>query len=515
MFLVLAPFNYCLSKDGVINIYNKKSLNKVTKEGSTLIVKGEVDLGGKSLTIPPSCSVIFEKGYFKNGVIVCDNTFLSGNVIIKTRIHGTLRNDTIKTSWFDYEDKVLSDVFDLAEGKVVLFDGDKNYFVNYIFYIPSCVILGNDAKITIGKIDEHSAIGKPIKIRNRHYDGCGVDSFVVNDLKFETQEDSTFLFNIMNASHVRLINCSFACYGEPRQCMHPLDIRGKVNDLKIEHCAITNMSSCKEGGGLWLRSFGNISDVTVSNCTFRTNTTDEVFAINAVTGDVRNVKVDSCVFKYERSETCLPPNVFWCVANRKGTKYENVTFSNNRLSSDFMPSYVVNSNKEDVISVDRCTFVFRDFKMHREHLFTTSFNGRIDFLDNEVIVENIKQIEDSDSHVNLFSSYVKVRKSRIFNDCENCHLGAPSLYESTIVFNNSQLFNGSLPTYMVGNNITLGRETPKLAANPFCQQKKCYWQNNTIESKKKVEFNFLYENVEIESKNNKFENINILGNQVK
>lgn len=194
---------------------------------------------------------------------------LEGNIRIKCTIIGTLKNDTIKVDWFDYSDKVLADVFNLSENKVVCFEEGSHLYVDYLFFIPSCKLIGNNSTISINNIKDHSPISDYIKIRNKHYDGGGVDSFTIQGLKFETDQDGTFLFSISNARNIKIEDSSFYCYGRSTLCMHALDIRGNVHNAVISNCDFVNMSGSRTGGGIWLRSFGGISDISILNVGLR------------------------------------------------------------------------------------------------------------------------------------------------------------------------------------------------------------------------------------------------------
>ncbi len=77
-----------------------------TKE-STYEIRDKFDLGGKTLTVPEDCTLLFRGGEICNGQIVFNNTYLDGFVKIalsnKQSVQGALANDAIYTKWFQIE----------------------------------------------------------------------------------------------------------------------------------------------------------------------------------------------------------------------------------------------------------------------------------------------------------------------------------------------------------------------------------------------------------------------------
>ncbi len=306
------------------------------------------------LPIMLSCSIIRN-----NDTIIGERQSSINNVV------NEIAEDTIRVSSFKGSRHILAKVFEKAENKIVLFDVNDIFDVDYAFFIPTCKVIGNNSTIRIGKVVEHSAVGDCIKIRNKHYDGMGEDSFTIEDLNFETSTDRTFLFSIMNAKDVTLRGCSFVSYSkETPACIHSLDLRGNIHNITIEDCKFVNMTGAKSGGCLWLRSFGDITNVLISRCSFYNNTTDEVLSLIAITGCIQDVSVVNSYFDYKRDAYCPFPNVFWSIINRKNQYIKNVSFSENSIKSNFVPSFVINSNSVYPIVVENNKFTFKEFLMH-------------------------------------------------------------------------------------------------------------------------------------------------------
>lgn len=503
-----------LAQNNVVILNCQRSLKMIRGEGKTYVIKKNINLKGRTIIFPKNSIVNYKKGCLKNGQVIFNNATLTGNVAFEGRVSGTVTNDTIQVSWFKNKDFSLTDCFNMSEGKIVFFEKGCRYEVNNCFQIPSCTIFGNGSTIEVGNIKEHSPVSDYIKIRNKHYDGGGTDSFSIYNLNFVSTTDGTFLFSISHANDVKLLNCSFKCYGTSEKCMHSLDVRGNVDRLLIDDCEIVNMTGAKAGGGLWLRSFGSIRDVEINRCRFQNNTTDETFALNAVVGDICNVKVIGCSFEYYRNNRCPDPHVFWGMTKTEKGNNHNVLIKNNTLRSDYLPSFLINTSNAKNVILEHNYFEFSDFTMLDSKLTTNLFNGEMSCIDNEIVVKSLIGSTSAETQINIFSGDVTVRQTKIFNDCKQCHLGASCIYDSEIYFDNSQLFNGSLPLMMKGNHIRLGTGTPSLAANPYSHRGKCCWEDNVIESDCKVFFNLMYEGVKIESKNNLFKGVNMQGIKV-
>lgn len=500
-----------IESENILVLKNRRSLNNIGGNYNVLVLKHRINLKGEILMLPKDCCVKYEGGYFVNGSLVLRNNSLEGKVRIQTPVSGIVKNDTIRAEWFTNSEHVLANLFNIAEGKVVLFDKRRKFDVNYVFLIPSCEIIGNQSLIQINGIKDHSPISSFIKLRNKHYDGGGTDSFTIRDLIFETKEDGTFIFSIQNANNIVIDNCSFRCLGQSKECMHSLDFRGNIHNVDLHNCQIINLSGAKAGGGLWIRSFGAISDIRINNCLFYNNTTDEAFALNAVENDIERIEVNNCSFHYERDKRCPYPHVFWGFTNQRGVNNYSIHIQNSTLSSNYLPSFILNTNDSEDVLVKNCFFSFLNFTTHHDRLITTLFNGKMEFVENEVIIDNFVEDNDPLSQVNLFSQSVNVRQSFIKNNCEKCHLGSPHLFSSTIYFDKGQLFNGRLPAVMNNCTIKLGHEVSEVAANTYDQEENCIWSNNSIESVVPVKFVLNYRDGFLLDINNTIKNIDFIG----
>jgi hypothetical protein len=97
----------------------------VSKNGNSYVVDCDVDLKGKTLTIPQSSKVVFKGGRIANGTVLFDKAQLEGDVCIDSDIQGTITNNEIKATWFGLQSgskskqtKKLQSIIDLFKSNV-------------------------------------------------------------------------------------------------------------------------------------------------------------------------------------------------------------------------------------------------------------------------------------------------------------------------------------------------------------------------------------------------------------
>ncbi len=506
--------NGCAIEKTVLSAQSGQCENwRSLEPNSIYIINKKINLKGEKIIIPDSCVLFYKSGCFYNGEVVLKNTQLEGRVVLGCRTYGSVMNDTVKVDWFNYRDHPLYDAFKLAQGRMIQLGEGKKYIIDYAIQIPSCTIDGNNSSIELKSTAESSNLVSVAKIRNLHYDGSGSDSFIMSNLSIITEADNLFLFSMQNTSNCVIKNCSFICKGAGRECSHVVDLRGNNSSIVFDKCKFINKSDAKSGGGLWLRSFDTISEIVIFDCDFYNNSTDEILAFNAPIKDINNVQIINSRFTYQKGLTCPEPHVMIGMTQEKGTIH-GVFFSNCRLESDFLPAYLFNIGTARSIEVCGSAFVFNNSTLNSDGINTLFFNGELIFENSIINTRNILLANKATS-LTLFHPKAVVTNSIIENNCPNMFLGASRIYNSSISFDNSQLFNGSIPSVMVGCIIKLGRGTPKIAANPYSQNEECEWHDNTIESDIPVDFLFSYKVGFIRYRNNKVKNINIIGTPFK
>ncbi len=491
-------------------ILNQKLVdNGSLREKQVYFIQEHLNLRGKELVIPKNCQLVFSKGSFNNGLLRLSDTQVDGSVDLRCRTSGSVKNDTIMIWWFNYTDHALADAFSMSNSKVLVFDEKRTFRIDYAFLIPSCHVLGNGCTIVLGNTQEGSKKIPVAKIRNAHYDGEGVDSFTMQGLNFVTESDSLFLFNMQNTKNCSINNCSFTCKGTGKKLSHVVDLRGNNKVTRFENCRFVNESDATEGGGLWIRAFNEIQDVQIKNCFFFNNCTDEILALIATNKNITEVRVENSQFVYQRGKNSPEPHVMWTMAQSAG-KIKDVIFDKCSLRSDYIPSFVISAKKADDVVIRDCSFNFDGAWMNKGGLVTTAFNGTTKF---DSITLSLKDInrQDEKTSLSLFGSQTMVTKSQISNNCSGIFLGGPKIFDSTIDFDNSQLFNSRVPSRMERCKIYLGKGTPRLAVNPYAQDEECEWRDNVIESGMPVDFNLSYKKNYLRAAGNQMKNVRVQG----
>lgn len=234
------------------------------------VIKGEVDLEGKTIKLPKGGSLYFDKGTVRNGTIVLDNTTIAGKIpsFCDITLKGSLANQTVYSSWFkssaggsDYLTSVIklcctsSSDFVFNEGRykftepIYLFgtcnllgDGGVNIFVDMV-EAPFFILAGND---TIGGKQPRTWQGK---INNLNFVvNRGVFNYFVNLINVSDCEISECFFDIsnngVNCSNKIIASVNNANYSNPSKGKK---IRIKNNTIKIQPSE-ENRNNCEPIG---------------------------------------------------------------------------------------------------------------------------------------------------------------------------------------------------------------------------------------------------------------------------
>ena len=71
----------------------------VGKEHIIYHIQYDYNLNGQTIIIPEGCALLFEGGSISNGTINFSNTFLTGDIKIKTSLLGTVKNNSLNVLW--------------------------------------------------------------------------------------------------------------------------------------------------------------------------------------------------------------------------------------------------------------------------------------------------------------------------------------------------------------------------------------------------------------------------------
>ena len=69
--------------------------NLSLKENTIYEVNSDIDLKGKTITIPQGCTIIFKRGKIANGKVIFKKTTLQGKILIDAEVEGMLTNEEV------------------------------------------------------------------------------------------------------------------------------------------------------------------------------------------------------------------------------------------------------------------------------------------------------------------------------------------------------------------------------------------------------------------------------------
>ena len=386
--------------DGVDIIIRKNSQLKLLEDGrpnSKYIIRGNINLGGRTIAIPQNSILQFDRGVIKNGRIVFVNTKLVGRVNIQSHFSGTVNNDSVFVKWFVKSQSsckkiqdvthIVQSIFNLECPKVVFSPG---YYQFANVEIPRAVdIEGNNSVIL------------PVALQQKDYDFNFLKNvFKVKDavsisikgLHFKGNVTGTIIPNFRSRT----------IYGEP------LIFIDKAQKVVIEHCVFEDIENCtycnadytyygkKQGSCvcLWDVSEAEYINNEQINCRH-----DEQVLIIAVNKPIEDTKV---VYRGNYVHDMVPgPNssAFTCVT---GTCY----VENNRVERYSYPGSMFNvfakeaSIKNNTVLDSYCSSVFDVCEYSYFH-------------NDEIIVEN-NRVEAVNSVMVLGQSEKATIKNNIF-----------------------------------------------------------------------------------------------------
>jgi hypothetical protein len=121
---------------GETRLINYLTQTMVGKENVIYHIQYDYNLNGQTIIIPEGCVLLFEGGSISNGTINFSNTFLTGDIKIKTNLLGTVKNNSLNVLWFNVtgdgntdDRKAIQDIFNIAASNTtVLFPKVQDYY---------------------------------------------------------------------------------------------------------------------------------------------------------------------------------------------------------------------------------------------------------------------------------------------------------------------------------------------------------------------------------------------------
>lgn len=261
--------------------------NKFKKTNTIYKITKDMDLEGSTLIIPVGCTLDFQGGSFKNGVINFNDTLLKGRVNIDCDVlTGTIKNEQIYVNWFNVDNTGISEntalinhILQTAINKTVIFDG-------------------------IYKID-------PIASSSKEYDG-GIRPISNQTLKFTDRskliidKQSTLYFSILSIYRVENVSI-YGANIEGDINTHSTDQGEYGFGVAISSSKNINLYNCKSsynwGDGYIFLSTGsgesNNFDCNLYNCEAHYNRRQGLSIVALYGGRIDNFKATNTgILKY-------------------------------------------------------------------------------------------------------------------------------------------------------------------------------------------------------------------------
>lgn len=132
----------------------------LSKENTIYIIQYDYNLNGQTITIPSGCVLLFEGGSISNGIIIFNNTYLTGNIKLGTSILGTVSNKSLHSSYIMEEIYIKDATIPLNElvkvcsdSKAVLYIDAGNYVLKSCNNNDECIRLWDNTTIIGEGID--------------------------------------------------------------------------------------------------------------------------------------------------------------------------------------------------------------------------------------------------------------------------------------------------------------------------------------------------------------------------
>lgn len=283
--LVFMPFQDAVACSArKINVQADSPIETLfTVPNATYVIKGTVDLKGKSFRIPEGCTLCFKKGALVNGTLIGSDTKLRS---LKTRcfgvtITGNWNCEIIKDSYFDTlylsDDQIFGNINNLQSDDI-----NQEIVLEKPGYI--CSIPKNDGALFILKSNTSLILNSSISIEGNNFTSYNI-------IRIMGKENVSIkggkLHGDVGKHTYSMFNSS--------QWGHGINIHGSknvtVSDITITHC-IGDGIAISGGKEQVLGDYSNASkNVTLHNVTTRYNRRQGLSIIHA-----SDVEVTDCVF---------------------------------------------------------------------------------------------------------------------------------------------------------------------------------------------------------------------------
>lgn len=372
----------CLN--GFVVSPNKPLMEQFDKKGCVYIINSDINLSGDAMQIPDDCTLKFNGGRIRNGVvcgcrtkidskgIIFDNVKIEGSWLvpeISTGMFGELSEDNALRNVVALSDSSIKNIIHIEEGKYwvkatdkeisglqlrsnseVIIDGKiqlrpNNLIRSYVLLIQNChdVIVRGKGSI-IGEKDQHlgkeGEWGMGIYIKNAS--NITIDDISVSNCWGDCITLAT------NCYDVKIENCKLS--NARRQ---GISITGRKN-IEVRKCVISDIHGTNPEYGIDIEpdANGETRDITISDCVVL-NSGGGYLAY----GGASNVEVSNIVLKNCRVNGLIGKKPSIWLQKVKDCKVERCKVENvntNCLRADYSYNITITNNNFNSGTVD-CT----------------------------------------------------------------------------------------------------------------------------------------------------------------
>lgn len=191
----------------------------------------------------------------------------------------------------------------------------------------------------------------------QYYKEDSAQSINISGITFEYKrtvlDSPKTILLLSNVNGVSIKNCNFIADLNNSIPVTLLDIYNGCRNVEVDKVSFVNMTGAGSGGSLWIRNLtsdytnpaNTTQDISVKNCDFLHNTSDEILAVFACRGDIKNVKIAGCTFKEQSVQNVMAVSIY-SSENIYTGKVDGVVFENNTLVEEYLKNYLITVGAE-------------------------------------------------------------------------------------------------------------------------------------------------------------------------
>lgn len=190
--------------------------------------------------------------------------------------------------------------------------------------------------------DSHSRIYDEKSAQNITIDG------VAFELKQSEHNNFKYILVLANVNGGRIQNCDFITDRASSNIVTLVDLFCCCKNVKIEDCSFINMTGNDKGSCIWVRNLTNsdmdventTENISISNCSFKQNSDDEIVALYSSRGIIKNITVENSEL-YDYSKRNVKVISTYSSNNDYCGTVDNIKLINNKIYSEIISNFII------------------------------------------------------------------------------------------------------------------------------------------------------------------------------